>query len=222
MEELLQAVKNEPVQAEAFEAVADHLMGLGYAALAARWRSWALLPPEASQREAAVEDLRKRLVSGAQESRALLRSVNDAETDPELLLRQAQSLLEGGQTQGARLVITRLARLTGLPPALCHQAGQLAREAGEPAEAERWFRTGLRQAPGQPLPWFALARVLLDLEASDEALAAAEQGLQLAPGHRWGRHLRMLALESRGAGRRSRACPIFPGQRALWRVLPGG
>ncbi|MFN9871174.1 MAG: tetratricopeptide repeat protein [Cyanobacteriota bacterium] len=201
MEELLQAVKNEPVQAEAFEAVADHLMGLGYAALAARWRSWALLPPEASQREAAVEDLRKRLVSGAQESRALLRSVNDAETDPELLLRQAQSLLEGGQTQGARLVITRLARLTGLPPALCHQAGQLAREAGEPAEAERWFRTGLRQAPGQPLPWFALARVLLDLEASDEALAAAEQGLQLAPGHRWGRNLRMLALESRGAGR---------------------
>lgn len=200
MEELLKAVKTEPVQAEAFEAVADHLMGLGYAALAARWRSWALLPPEASQRDAAVDDLRRHLVSGAREPGALLSAENGAETDPELLLREAQGLLEGGHAEAARVAITRLARLTGLPPALCHQAGQLAREAGEPAEAERWFRTGLRQAPGQPLPWFALARVLLDLEAADEALAAAEQGLQLAPGHRWGRNLRMLALERCGAG----------------------
>jgi len=201
MEELLQAVKTEPVPPEAFDAVADHLMGLGYGALAARWRSWALLPPEASQREAAVHDLRQRLSSGAEASPAISSLASRSGADPEVLFRQAQALLEGGRSEEARNLITHLARLTGLPPALCHQVVQLAREAGEPAEAERWFRTGLRQAPGQPLPWFALARVLLDLEAADEALAAAEQGLQLAPGHRWGRNLRMLALERSGAGR---------------------
>ena len=197
---LLEAVRRDPPSSEACDSLADRLMGLGYAAQAALWRRWALLPPELKHLEESIADLRQRLqLDPAASASSGLSGRSGHPLDPELALRQAQVLLEQEDLTGARRLLSRVASQMGLPPALCNRVGMLEEQAGEYWRAEWWYRTSLQQVPSQHMVWFPLAKVLLWQEAWDEALSAAEQGLRLSPGHPWGLKLRLQALRAVGA-----------------------
>jgi tetratricopeptide (TPR) repeat protein len=190
---LLEVVDAHPPPPQACEALADQLMGLGYAAQAARWRTWSLLPPEAPRLREAIAELRQRW--GLEP----VRSLSAGRLDADLVLSQAQQLLEQGDLPNARRALQRVARQRGFPPGLCNRVGMLEEQLGEFPSAERWYRASLQQVPSQHLVWFPLAKVLLWQQAWDEALAAAEQGLRLSPNHPWGLKLRLQALQALGA-----------------------
>lgn len=206
------------------EALADRLMLAGAAAAAARWRSWALLPPEPEQlllalgeatfvlgepvdggqltwgpvlaalEQQAAADSLDALVATALQTAAL----PAAEVADGLVGRLEQA---GADRAALRLVeaMWQEQRRFGLnPPALCNRMGRLWRQLGDPFQAELRFRLSLEQLPAQPLAWFFLARLLLDQGLADRALHAAERGLQLHPGHDWGLKLRVHALRALG------------------------
>ncbi|MFM7550957.1 MAG: hypothetical protein ACKO8I_19255 [Cyanobacteriota bacterium] len=207
------------------EALADRLMLAGAGAAAARWRSWALLPPEperlllalgeatfllcepvdegqlawgpvlAALEQQAAADSLDGLVAAALQTAA---GLPGAEVADGLVGRLEQA---GADRAALRLVeaMWQEQRRFGLnPPALCNRMGRLWRQLGDPFQAELRFRLSLEQLPEQPLAWFSLARLLLDQGLADRALHAAERGLQLHPGHGWGLKLRVHALRALG------------------------
>lgn len=202
IEALLDAVLATPASADAFEKLADALMAYGYAGQGARWRCWALQPPPAGQLRRSIEELR-RLLSGTEDAAGSPAEphfrpiVNSG--DPERILGAVQKLLETGDLDKARVFLRTLAHKEHLPPALCNRVGMLEERAGEFRQAEWWYRISLRKIPAQHMVWFPLAKVLLEQQAWDEALAAAEQGLRLSSDHPWGLKLRTKALEATGA-----------------------
>jgi len=101
----------------------------------------------------------------------------------------------------AELLLRRLAARTGLEPPACNRLGVTAFRRGDAWQAERWFRTSLRQEVAQAVVWFELARVLRLQRQHDEALEAAEAGLGYAPGHPWGLKLRVRILLEVGGWR---------------------
>lgn len=199
---LLEAVVADPESFDAYGKVADTLMSLGYAAEGARWRSFGLHPPPPQRLKRSIRELRRLLpgstsVAGSPGIPALRRVQNT--DDPERILEIVQGLLESGDLHRARVHLRTLAHRQNLTPALCNRVGMLEERAGEYRQAEAWYRISLRQIPAQHMVWFPLAKVLLEQQAWDEALAAAEQGLRLSPGHPWGLKLRTKALAATGA-----------------------
>ena len=207
---------------EACEVLADQLLAIGAGAAAARWRSWALLPPAAEHlrrelsearrllagEEAAApplppawQELMQRLQAGApaEELSALVRGLRD-QPQPQ----RAQRLELSQQVQRAGAPQAALALLDPLMPEaiedadLAQRLAELQRQCGNPRQAELWSRLSLRQRPQQPLLWFLLARTLLDQEVCEEALQCAETGLRQAPRHPWGLKLRLNSLAAMG------------------------
>jgi tetratricopeptide (TPR) repeat protein len=101
----------------------------------------------------------------------------------------------------AELLLRRLVAQAGLAPTACNRLGVTAFRRGDPWQAERWFRTSLRQNVAQAVVWFELARVLRLQRQHDEALEAAEAGLVYAPAHPWGLKLRTRILLEVGGWR---------------------
>ncbi len=101
----------------------------------------------------------------------------------------------------AEVLLRRLATCSGLEPPACNRLGVTAFRRGDAWQAERWFRTSLRQTVAQAVVWFELARVLRLQRQHDEALEAAEAGLGYAPDHPWGLKLRARILLEVGGWR---------------------
>lgn len=211
--------------AEACEAVADRLMLAGAGGAAARWRSWALLPPEHEQLLAALGEATFVLCEPEDDDQAAwapvlsaLEHPASAETLDALVstalqaagglppLEVAEGLVGRLEQAGAARAALRMLEVMWLEqrsfgltaPALCNRMGRLWRQLGDPYQAELRFRLSLDQVPEQPLAWFQLAKVLLEQGLPDRALFCAEQGLLGHPGHDWGLKLRIHALRAMG------------------------
>lgn len=209
----------------ACEALADRLMLAGASAAAARWRSWALLPPEPSQLLAALGEatfvLQEPVGDQHTDWAPLLAALEQNRPPKELdgLVAAAldrpdalppMDVVDGvvGRLEqaGAALAALRLLEVLWVEqrqlgmnaPALCNRMGRLWRQLGDHYQAELRFRLSLQQLPEQQLVWFQLAKTLLDQGQPDRALHSAEQGLTYHPGHDWGRKLRVNALRAMG------------------------
>ena len=208
------------------EALADQLLAIGAGAASARWRSWALLPPVAGtlQRELAEarwlllgaesaaaalppqwSELQQRLEGGAPaaELLALVRALPSAAVQPPELEQQwrlewSRRLQRAGAPQAALALLDPWMPEARRQAPLAQQLAELQRQCGQIQQAELWSRISLRLNPQQPLLWFLLARLLLDQGVLDEALQAAETGLEQAPGHPWGLKLRLNSLAAAG------------------------
>lgn len=184
-----------------FEALAAFFMSHGYGSDAARCQTWSLLPPSPAvwtvQRQRWLDQIQ--LVPDAPLPRTEgvqpERFAGRVEAD----LQAIQRLVEAGQTAAACARIADLSHESQLAPHLCNRTAMLYASLGLAWEAERWYRTSLVQQHNQPQCWFALARLLLQQEACDEALEAATIGLEIHPDHPWGLKLRQRALEGLGA-----------------------
>lgn len=204
------------------EALADQLLAIGAGGASARWRSWALLPPAAGslQRELAEarrlllgeesanaalppawSELLQRLEAGAPPAvlLALVRALPPAAAQPPELEQQrrlewSRRLQRAGAPQAALALLDPLMPEARRQAPLAQRLAELQRECGHIQQAELWSRISLRLNPQQPLLWFLLARLLLDQGVLDEALQAAETGLEQTPGHPWGLKLRLNSL----------------------------
>lgn len=97
---------------------------------------------------------------------------------------------DGAAEQLLRKLLTR----AGLEPPARNRLGVTAFRRGDHGQAERWFRSSLRQNVAQAVVWFELSRVLRLQRQHDEALEAAEAGLRYEPAHPWGLKLRTRIL----------------------------
>lgn len=212
------ALADEP-EVEACESLADRLTALGATAAAARWRSWALLPPTAQQVLAGIAEARQILVGGLEpqgpprppgwvaldiglehgaSAETLERLVRDLEEDPEDAVEQRLALAR--RLLQARSPKAALAALQPLVAEACGDARlslrmvEVHKACGHLHQAELWSRLSLGAQPAQPLLWFLLARLLLDQGVMEEALDCAEAGLSHAPNHPWGLKLRSHVL----------------------------
>ena len=206
------------------EALADRLVATGASALAARWRSWGLLPPEPARLLQGVEDARTHLDEGGLEHgngrgepplpeswRALQQRIADGASAQELeqevrqrseeplpdrdaRLEMGEQLLAAGAPRAALLTLDPLMREAPGDGPLCKRLAGVQRACGNAHQAELWSRLSLRADPNQPLLWFQLARLLLDQQVIDEALECAETGLGMAQAHPWGLKLRANCL----------------------------
>jgi tetratricopeptide (TPR) repeat protein len=173
-----------------FDRLADCLMAAGLASLSARCRAWGLLPPPESQWRIAIEHWTE-----------LIRQTSiDTQPEPAGLettqaeLNRIDALASAGSLQEACDRLGQLAYQQGLPPHLCNRMGMLLHQMGDYWQAERWYRTSLKGQDGQMNAWFGLAVTLLAQQAADEALEAAQLGLQLQPCHPWGLKLQQRSL----------------------------
>lgn len=207
------------------EALADRLMLAGAGAAAARWRSWALLPPGTEQLLVGLGEATFVLCEPAEAGQVLWAPVLEAldrQAEPQQLDAVVEQALQGAgplpQLEVAEGIVGRLEqagaaraalrmleplwleqRRFGLvAPALCNRMARLWLQLGDPVQAELRFQLSLEQAPEQPLAWFQLARLQLEQGQPHRALHSAEQGLQCHPGHIWGLKLRVRALEAMG------------------------
>lgn len=225
-EELLEPLAAALVQGapdpDACEALADQLLAIGAGAAAARWRSWALLPPAAEllgrelaearrllAGEAAATpplpqawlQLLQRLEAGATaaELSALVRRLRDQPLpEREHRLELSRRVQRAGAPRAALALLDPLMPEAIEDAVLAQRLAELQRECGNARQAELWSRLSLRLRPEQPLLWFLLARVLLDQQGWDEALHCAETGLRQAPRHPWGLKLRLNSLAAMG------------------------
>lgn len=225
LERLAAALERGEPEPETCEAMADQLLALGAGGAAARWRSWALLPPAAEVLHQGLAEAR-RLLGGAPEEAsplppawsalvqaleagapaqrlaALARELRDAAgpaapAQPQRL-ELSRRLQRAGAPQAALVLLDPLMPAAVADAVLAQRLAELQRECGNAQQAELWSRLSLRLEPRQPLLWFLLARVLLDQGVLDEALHCAETGLMQAPGHAWGRKLRLNSLAAAG------------------------
>ena len=206
------------------EALADRLVAMGASAMAARWRSWGLLPPEPGLLLQGLEDARTQLGGDGLEHgndrgqpplpeswQALQQRIADGASALELeqevrqrseeplpgrdaLLEMSEQLLAAGAPRAALLTLDPLMREAPGDAPLCRRLAGVQRACGNAHQAELWSRLSLRADPGQPLLWFQLARLLLDQQVIDEALECAETGLGMAQAHPWGLKLRANCL----------------------------
>ena len=215
----------EPPRPDHCEALADRLMLAGAGAAAARWRSWALLPPAPSQLLAALGEATFVLCEPAGEQHgawAPLIAALDQNPTPQALDALVVSALQAKavlppldvveavvgrlEQAGAPRAALRLLEVMWLEqrqlgvnaPALCNRMARLWRQLGDLYQAELRFRLSLEQLPEQQLVWFQLAKLLLDQREPERALSCAEQGLHCYPGHDWGLKLRVHALRAMG------------------------
>lgn len=226
LKRLAAALERGEPDPEACEALADQLLAIGAGAASARWRSWALLPPGAAAlgpelaaarrlllgEEAAATPLPpawstlvRRLEAGAPaaELQALVRDLPPSaaqlpEQEQQRRLEWSRRLQRAGAPQAALALLDPLMPAARQQASLAQRLAELQRECGDAQQAELWSRLSLRLEPRQPLLWFLLARVLLDQGVLDEALHCAETGLMQAPGHAWGRKLRLNSLAAAG------------------------
>ncbi len=197
---------------EVCEQVADALLGLGLTAAAARWRSWALLPPPPPQLAAAIAEVRQELVRYAPESDGQL-PVDPVAAARQVLALQlalpaasqvaawARALLAAGDGAAAVELLQRQAVAGGLQPDHCNAIASALLQLEQWWEAERWLCTSLSRQRNQPRPWFLLARLLLQQGVLDEAFEAVQQGLARDPTSDWGRNLRARILLAGGSWR---------------------
>lgn len=133
---------------------------------------------------------------------ALVQAALAGEAPPEAVqLGMADLCLALDHDGVAEALLRHLAVRSGLEPPACNRLGVTAFRRGDAWQAERWFRTSLRQDVAQAVVWFELARVLRLQRQHDEALEAAEAGLGFAPGHPWGLRLRARILLEVGGWR---------------------
>lgn len=133
---------------------------------------------------------------------SLLRAAVASETpDVAVQLGMADLCLALDHDVVAEVLLRRLVAQDGLACNACNRLGVTAFRRGDLWQAERWFRTSLRQNVAQGVVWFELARVLRLQRQHDEALEAAEAGLGYAPGHPWGLKLRTRILLEVGGWR---------------------
>jgi hypothetical protein len=212
------ALADEP-EVDACESLADRLTALGATAAAARWRSWALLPPTAQQVLAAIAEVRQILEGGAEPqnpsrppgwvaietglehgatAEELERLVRELDGDPEDAVEQrlalARRLLQARSPRAALVALQPLVSEACRDPRLSLRMVEVHKACGHLHQAELWSRLSLGAQPAQPLLWFLLARLLLDQGVLEEALDCAEAGLSHAPNHPWGLKLRSHVL----------------------------
>lgn len=175
--------------------------------------------------QALLEHLRQH--RGAPLPTALLPSLVAAEPPAEpVQLGMADLCLALDHDGVAELLLRRLVARNGLDPAACNRLGVMAFRRGDAWQAERWFRTSLREIPSQGVVWFELARVLRLQRQHDEALEAAEAGLGYLPDHPWGLKLRARILLEVGGWRTLQllqsydALPEDDDLRQAWQASP--
>ncbi|MFM7547408.1 MAG: hypothetical protein ACKO8I_00745 [Cyanobacteriota bacterium] len=212
------ALADEP-ELEACESLADRLTALGATAAAARWRSWALLPPAAPQLLAGIAEARQILEGGAElqkpprppgwvaietgleqgaSAEELERLVAELEGESDGAVEQrlalSQRLLDALSPRAALAALQPLAAEACRDARLALGMVKVHKACGHIHQAELWSRLSLGAQPAQPLLWFVLARLLLDQGVLEEALDCAEAGLSQVPNHPWGLKLRSHVL----------------------------
>lgn len=92
----------------------------------------------------------------------------------ERLLDYWGNLANYGQTESARLAISKLPTAPRQHPAIAHFLGTIAGQEGDFVAAERHFRAALAITPDLPQTWFALA-MIKTFTVGDDDLAAMER-----------------------------------------------